>query len=141
MNRARPRRRGGFTLMEVLLVLAILVILGSLAGVMISNAQKRADLDAAKSQVGSFDTALGTYLVTMKEYPSSQSGLQALRTPPADAMHPDRWMATLDREVPMDPWGHPYMYSQPGSHNPDKYDVWSMGPDGQDGTDDDIGNW
>ena len=140
-DRSRSRRRGGFTLMEVLLVLAILVILGSLGSVMYVNAQKKAQLDAARSQIGLFDSALGTYYVSMGEFPSSQAGLEALRSPPADARRPDSWMAFFDRDIPLDPWDHPYQYVNPGTHNTDKYDIWSAGPDGQDGTDDDIGNW
>jgi general secretion pathway protein G len=46
-----------------------------------------------------------------------------------------------EKAVPSDPWGRQYQYASPGRHNTDSYDVWSLGPDGADGTDDDIGNW
>ena len=140
MSRRRPRR-AAFTLIEVLLVLVILVILGSLVGVQMRGAQKRAQRSAAKIQVDNFDTPLGLYAQEMGNYPSTAAGLEALRTAPGEAQG-GKWNGPyLDKAVPVDPWNHPYSYASPGRHNPDGYDVWSVGPDGVDGTDDDIGNW
>jgi general secretion pathway protein G len=143
-NRRDPgrRARGAFTLMEVLLVLVILVVLGSLAVGMFTNTKRQADINAAKSQIELFATPLDLYFFAMNEYPSTAAGLEALRRPPADARQPEKWAGPyLDREIPLDPWGNPYQYAYPGTYNPDKYDIWSFGPDGQNGTADDIGNW
>lgn len=131
------RRRRGFTLIEVLLVLVILVVLASLAVVAYGPIQKRANINAAKVQVDAFATALNTYQLSVGTYPSTAAGLQALRQAPADLTNPDKWDGPyLGKDVPMDPWNKAYQYCCPGTHNPDSFDVWTTGPDGQM-----IGNW
>ena len=138
-NSTRRRRRSGFTLMEVLLVLVILVILGSLAVGMFTSTQQKANLKAARSQIGAFETPIGSYFLDTNEYPPD---LLALRNAPASMANPEKWAGPyLNKDIPLDPWGHPYMYSYPGRNRPEEYDIWSLGPDGQDGTEDDIGNW
>jgi general secretion pathway protein G len=137
-----PRRRGGFTLIEVLLVLVILVVLASLAVVAYGPIKRRADINSAKSQIGLFGTPLEMYQITVGIYPTTAQGLAALRTRPADLANPAKWDGPyLSSPIPLDPWGNPYRYSYPGLRNPDKYDVWSVGPDGINGTEDDVGNW
>ncbi len=139
---AARRRQGGFTLMEVMLVLVILVILASTAGLAYQGIQRRANINAAKMQVGALSTPLDAYHMAVGNYPSTAQGLQALRHQPAELSNASQWDGPyLDSNVPLDPWGNPYQYMCPGTHNPDKYDVWSMGPDGINGTQDDIGNW
>ncbi|MFZ1935995.1 MAG: type II secretion system major pseudopilin GspG [Thermoguttaceae bacterium] len=140
MMRSRSRRQpGGFTLIEVLLVLTILVILASFAVVQFTGVQRGAKLQAAQTQVGLIETAIQTYEASVNSYPSN---LQALRVQPADLPDPTKWAGPyLYHDIPLDPWGHPYQYACPGRHNPDSFDVWSLGPDGADGTPDDIGNW
>ena len=78
MSRTRRARRQGFTLMEVLLVLVILVILGSMAGIFIRGAQKRARADAARAQIGLFEEAVKMYEMHVLQYPSMSEGLEAL---------------------------------------------------------------
>mgnify|MGYP000954076572 CR=1 FL=1 len=145
MNRIgtrRSHRRKGFTLIEVLLVLVILVILVSLVVGTYSSAQRQAQVNAAKSQIGLFKTPLEMYRMNLNVYPSNDQGLEALRTPPANLANPTKWQGPyLDQQIPLDPWDNPYYYAAPGRMNPDTYDVWSAGPDGQTGTADDIGNW
>ena len=137
----RSRCREAFTLIEVLLVLVILVILGSLVGIQIRSAQKKGLVNSAKAQVGMFKTPLDMYQLDLGSYPSSSSGLEALRSAPGDVQD-SKWAGPyLEKAVPADPWGRQYQYSNPGKHNTDGYDVWSLGPDGADGTDDDVGNW
>ncbi|MCA9166444.1 MAG: type II secretion system major pseudopilin GspG [Planctomycetales bacterium] len=132
-RRSRRSRRAGFTLMEVLLVLVILVILGSMAGVFIRTAQRNARLDAARAQIGAFESAIKMYELNVQSYPSESEGLQSLRQPSGNV---PGWSGPyLDREVPLDPWQNPYQYECDGA---DYYRIWSMGPDGIDGTDDDI---
>jgi general secretion pathway protein G len=134
----RGRTRGGFTLIEVLLVLAILVILGSFAVVQYSRVQARAKEQAAKVQVSLFEHAIDLYNIGVTAYPPN---LDALRTAPAGLAHTAKWDGPYVKEIPVDPWGQVYKYQVPGARNPESYDVWSSGPDGVDGNDDDIGNW
>ncbi|HEX4412545.1 MAG TPA: type II secretion system major pseudopilin GspG [Lacipirellulaceae bacterium] len=141
----RPRQRGrngrsGFTLIELLLVLAILVVLASMVVTMFSGTQERALKDAAKGQVGIFKSAVNLYKFHTRSYPNDLSGLISK---PSDANTASRWNGPyLDSpKVPADPWDRDYRFAAPGKHNPETFDVWSVGPDGQDGTDDDIGNW
>lgn len=131
------RRKGGFTLIEVLLVLVILVVLASLAVVAYGPIQRRANVNAAKVQVDLFATALDSYQLAVGSYPSTVAGLQALRRPPADLQSPDKWDGPyLSKDIPLDPWGKAYQYCYPGIHNPDRFDVWAVTPDNQQ-----LGNW
>ena len=133
-------RRSGFTLMEVLLVLVILVILASIAVNTYSGVQNRALKDAAKSKVGAISSQVDTYQIHMRNYPSNLSDLV---NKPSDAKQADRWSGPYLKEsgALRDPWDNEIKYVAPGKHNADTYDIWSVGPDGQDGTADDIGNW
>jgi general secretion pathway protein G len=130
----------GFTLIELLLVLAILVVLASMVVTMFGGTQEKALKDAAKGQVGIFKSAINFYKFHTRDYPADLNGLT---TKPSDSKVADRWAGPyLDAtKVPLDPWDQDYKFVAPGKHNPDSFDIWSMGPDGQDGTDDDIGNW
>ncbi len=142
MSCHRRRRKGGFTLIEVLLVLVILVILASFAVMQFTGVQRRARIQAAATQIGLLKTPLDTYEMSIGSYPTTAQGLEALRAQPADLANPAKWDGPyLKSEVRLDPWDHPYQYASPGTHNPDGYDVWSYGPDGANGTEDDIGNW
>jgi general secretion pathway protein G len=144
MSHTRNRRsQRGFTLIEVLLVLVILVVLASFAVVQFRGIQQRAKLDTAKAQVGLCETAMDMYQLSIGNYPNQAQGLAALRACPQDLPDRSKWDGPyLKRDLPLDPWGNPYQYANPGAHNgPDGYDVWSLGPDGSPGTPDDIGNW
>jgi general secretion pathway protein G len=142
----RPRRsntadRLAFTLIEVLLVLAILVVLGSIAASSFFGAADKADIDAAKAQVGMFAGSIEMYDFNVKQLPKS---LEDLVKKPSDSALAEKWGTKpyLNKStIPKDPWGNEYKYTADGKHNEGSFDVWSMGPDGQDGSDDDIGNW
>jgi general secretion pathway protein G len=139
--RVGPREnRGGFTLMEVLLVLVILVVLASIAVTTYSGVQDRALKDAARAKVGILTGPIDTYQVHMRAYPAD---LNDLITKPTDARSAERWSGPYLKESAalLDPWDNEIRYVTPGKHNTESYDVWSVGPDGQDGSDDDIGNW
>lgn len=142
-RRMRVRRRRGFTLIEVLLVLVILVVIVSLGVTSYSNAQKRAYINAAKSQIGLLEEQLDMYQLDVRNYPTTEQGLAALISPPADLPNPDRWGGSYLKKnaIPLDPWDNEYRYESPGKYNTTTYDLWSPGPDGADNTDDDIGNW
>jgi len=141
MKSHRRSRSRGFTLIEVLLVLVILVILVSLVVGTYTTAQKKANANAARTQIGLFDTPLKMYYMDMNMYPTTEQGLQALREPPGDLPNPEKWDRYLEKPIPNDPWGNPYQYESPGTYNTDSYDIRSLGPDGSDGTGDEVGNW
>lgn len=134
------RRHAGFTLIELLLVLAILVVLASMVVTMFSGTQDKALKDAAKGQVGIFKTAINMYKFHTRNFPEDLNGLI---TKPSEENIGERWAGPyLDtNKVPLDPWDHEYRFVAPGKRNAESFDIWSVGPDGQDGTDDDIGNW
>jgi|SRR4051794_19166558 general secretion pathway protein G len=136
----KMRSRSGFTLMEVLLVLVILVILASLAISTYRGVQNRALKDAAKTKVGILSGQIDTYQLHMRNFPTS---LRDLLDKPSDPRAADRWAGPYvkDTSALRDPWDNDFHLAVPGKHNTDSYDVWSVGPDGQDGTQDDIGNW
>lgn len=142
MSRHRVRRRG-FTLIELLLVMVILAVLAALVLPRFAGKGEQARIESAKTQINSlFSTALSTYEIDNGKYPSTTQGLEALRTKPTGTPEPKGWKGPyLDREVPKDPWGNEYVYRYPGTRNKDGYDLVSGGPDGREGSEDDIGNW
>jgi general secretion pathway protein G len=135
------RRRGGFTLIEVLLVLVILVTLASLAVTAYDGIRRDAYIKAATVQIGLFRSALDLYQLNVRWYPSTDEGLDALRYPPASVPEGVWAGPYLKDPVPLDPWNMPYQYMSPGRYNVDSYDLWSLGPDCTDGTQDDILGW
>ena len=142
----RTRGQRGFTLMEMLVVLGILAILLALAVPRILGTQKKANISATESQVKLLRSCLQRYVLDMKEFPSTDQGLKALVKKPADLSEAKakRWDGpyTESGELPKDPWGNDFMYEYPPKHGTTDFpDVWSMGPDGEDGTEDDIVSW
>ena len=134
--------RRGFTLVEILVVLAIIALLAGLTMTHMDTLFGSSQSEVAKLMVNqSLKTPLLAYRLQMGDYPSTDEGLQALFAAPANKA--DRWRGPYaDGKYPLlDPWGEPYQYKYPGTHNKAAYDVWSKGPDKADGTDDDIGNW
>jgi general secretion pathway protein G len=122
--------------MEVLLVLAILVILGTFALTNFSNVFAGAKKRAAESQLNEFKTPLSIYQMDIGSYPDNNQGLQALRVAPPDLVDVTKWNGPyLSSDIPPDPWENPYQYEQLSTGG---YRVFSSGPDGQLGTDDDI---
>lgn len=134
-NRKRRAARAGFTLIEVLLVLVILVILGSIVGVGIRQAQKKALRDAAEAQLNGLKQGVKNYELDIRRYPTT---LQALVEMPSDLVNPQRWRVGgyLDaKQLPLDPWDGEYQYELVDTEN---FRIWSNGPDGQKGSEDDI---
>jgi general secretion pathway protein G len=132
----RPARRpqGAFTLIELLLVMTILVILAGIVLPKMAGRGEQARIAAAQTQISTFGTALGAYEVDNGNYPRGRDGLQALMVKPRDALS---WHGPyMEKDIPMDPWHHPYVYECPGKHNPSGYDLYTTGPDGTV-----YGNW
>ncbi len=148
MRRRHHRKRRhatGFTLIEIMIVLAILVLLVAMVGPRLLNTQEKADQKITVTQIKNLEQALDLYKVDNRSYPTTEEGLSALLKPPADAARAANWAGPyLDEEqLPVDPWGQVYHYEYPGTHggSPDKPNIWSFGPDGKENTEDDIVNW
>src|SRR2546422_461060 len=135
----RKFREAAFTLIELLLVLVILGILAAIVVPKFAGRTEQAKVRAAETQISAFSTALGIFETDNGYYPKGKDGLQDLRTQPRDAQN---WHAPyMEKDIPPDPWGHPYIYVCPGKHNPSGCDLYSVGPDGREGNEDDITNW
>lgn len=166
----RRRNRGGFTLTELLIVMAILVLLVSLIGPRLLGSKQKADINAVKTQIGMLQSALEKFAVDMNRFPASEEGLQALITPPSgdtggmssgsgelgaatsgsDSFSDGSQSGSSNWDgpylktetLPRDPWGKPYGYAYPPTHNKINVpDIWSFGPDGVENTEDDIVSW
>ncbi|MEX2174375.1 MAG: type II secretion system major pseudopilin GspG [Pirellulaceae bacterium] len=139
IRRRNRRRRRGFTLMEVLLVLAILVVLGSLVTVGYFKIQQGAYADAAKNQIRAFDTAIQGYTLAIGTPPSTEQGLDALLNAPSDLRQVSKWRGPyLGKDtLPLDPWGNGYQYELIDASQA-TFRIWSNGPDNQAGTEDDV---
>jgi len=131
---AHRRRRRGFTLIELLVTIAIIATLAAIIAPSLFSNVGDAKLNAAKSQVQIIALALDAYRVDNDEYPTTEQGIQALRAIPAAGDVPTNWRGPYLRQViPLDPWGRPYIYICPGLANPNGYDLYTLGKDGQPG--------
>jgi general secretion pathway protein G len=140
-NRLIKTAQRGFTLIELMVVLVIIALLAAL---IVPNVLDRADdarLTAARTDVSNIMQSLKLYRLDNQRYPTAEQGLQALATKPTASPIPPNWKTYLEK-LPMDPWGHPYQYVNPGVKG--DVDVFSFGPDGVsggEGKDADIGSW
>ncbi len=123
-----------------MLVVMIIALLASAAIYLMGDNLGIAQDVKAKSDIQAISTQLTLYRAMNGFYPSTQQGLQALVTQPSSDPVPNSWR-NLMKQVPVDPWGDAYGYTQPGTHNPDSYDIFSYGADRKANTADDIGNW
>jgi general secretion pathway protein G len=143
-NRHETARRGrlrGFTLIEVMVVIVILGVLAALVVPRVMNRPDEARAVAARQDIAAVMQALKLYRLDNQRYPSTEQGLQALVTRPSAGPAAPNWKSYLDK-LPMDPWGKPYQYLNPGVRG--EIDVFSLGADGQpggEGVDADIGSW
>lgn len=130
----------GFTLLEIMVVVVIIGLLAAIVAPRFIGQIDTAATNVAKTDVSLIETALNLYRLDNFRYPSTTEGLQALVTNPGEASAPN-WHQHLPR-IPLDPWGRPYRYTQPGQHG--DFDVFTYGADGQEGGEGinaDIGNW
>ena len=140
MEVVSARRQRGFTLLELLVVMVIIGLLASYVGPRYFAQVGKSEIKTTKAQIDGLEKALDQYRLDVGHYPTTEQGLNALMTRPTDE---PRWEGPyLKKAVPMDPWGHPYIYKKPGDHG--EYDLLSYGNDGKPGGDGeaaDIGNW
>ena len=134
------QRQRGFTLLEIMVVIVILGILASLVVPNLMGNKEQADRQKAVSDIVALENALDMYKLDNSRYPTTEQGLEALVTKPQGDPAPRNYKDDgYIKRLPQDPWGGAYQLMSPGEHG--KIDVFSMGLDGEAGTDDDIGNW
>ena len=137
-SRSRRLLRRGFTLMEMILVLAIIGILVGLGIVAMKGVVGDAEIGKAMADIRTMQTNIVRYRTMAGFIPSQAQGLEALAKKPSGNPAPRSWRQLMDPSALLDPWGHPYQYRNPGKKEVGGYDIYSMGPDGQDGTADDV---
>ncbi|MGL6194846.1 MAG: type II secretion system major pseudopilin GspG [Thermoguttaceae bacterium] len=138
-NRTARLARTGFTLVEVMIVLSILMVIASLTVVTVTTAMANAKKREAKIYVDQLDTPLQQYYLDHDHFPTTTQGLNALINPPDDVdVTKGEWPYLPEKKAKNDPWGQPYQYECPGQNNPRSYDLWSLGPPGSNAP---IGNW
>lgn len=138
LSRQDSRRREGFTLVEMLLVLVILAVLAAVVVPRFAGRSKQARVAAAETGISTLETALDVFEMDNGYFPKS-GDLEDLVEQPNNTPH---WKGPyIKRGVPKDPWGNDYLYEYPGRRNVNGYDLSSFGPDGRAGGDDDIVNW
>ena len=141
MHVTRRSAQGGFTLIEIMVVMAIIAMLAAMVGPRLIRQQEKAAVKAAAAQIERLGTALDTFRLDMNRYPSTQEGLTALMQPPTGSSHWDG--PYLNKNIPLDPWDNPYQYRSPGGGGR-PYDLFSFGADGApggDGDNRDITSW
>jgi len=123
-------RHAGFTLLELLVVVAIIGLLAAFVGPRLFGNVSKSEITTAKAQIEAFSRALESYRLDTGKFPDTALGLQALVVRPPDT---PRWNGPyLQKEVPLDPWGHPYGYKRPGNGSRD-FEITSLGRDGSPG--------
>jgi general secretion pathway protein G len=135
----------GFTLIELLVTIAIIATLAAIVAPSLFSNIGDARRNTAKSQVQILSLALDAYRLDNEAFPTTEQGIESLRTIPITGDAPPNWKGPYLRQlVPVDPWGRPYVYASPGVANPNSYDLYSLGKDGKpggDGEDADITSW
>jgi general secretion pathway protein G len=140
-SQARRNTQAGITLIEMLVVVTIIALFAALVGPAMLKQGDKARVTQAHAQLNSFETALGAYKLDTGVYPTTEMGLQALRVRPENV---NQWAGPyLPKDIPLDPWGRPYLYKFPGEHG-DEPDIVSLGADGAPGgtgLDADVVSW
>ena len=128
--------KSGFTLIEIMVVV---IIIAALAGMVLPHLMDKPDqakADIARADIRSINTALKLFKLDTGKYPAGDDGLKSLIKKPPSSV--DNWRGPYLEKEPNDPWKNPYQYKNPGSRGVIGVDVFSTGPDGQLGTDDDV---
>ncbi len=135
------RRSSGFTLVELIAVMIIMGLLGGVVTIGINAQVQKAKKRTAMTQISQFGQAISTFHLDCGFYPLS---LMSLINAPSSGRRCKGYTEggyLNKQEIPTDPWNNNYNYAAPGLHNPSSYDLWSNGPDGEEGTSDDIVSW
>ncbi len=144
-SRVSRSGRDGLTLIEIVVVIIVLGLLAGLVGPQIIGRVSEAKSSTAQTQIELFSIALDNYRLDNGRYPTTEQGLQALRQKPVSEPAPYNWRGPyLQKEIPTDPWGRPYVYRSPGEVNATTYDLFTLGRDGQlggEGEDADATSW
>ncbi|MBX3418057.1 MAG: type II secretion system major pseudopilin GspG [Pirellulaceae bacterium] len=137
-------KRSGMSLLEILIVLSILAVLIAIVAPRILGSQKKADIKSTRLQIANVEEALKLYAADNRTFPSTEEGLLALMVKPDDEKRARSWDGPYfdGEETPSDPWGNEFRYEYPPTKNKRDFpDIWSLGPDGVENTEDDIGNF
>lgn len=141
-SHVQRRWRDGFTLMEMLVVVLLIGMLMTLVGTRLFSRLDESKITIADSKLQKLAQQLELYKLDNGRYPTTNQGLAALVSEPVEEPRPRRYPpgGYARKADLLDPWGTPYEYLQPGSHNSYSYDLFSLGPDGAQGGDD-VTNW
>lgn len=135
-----PKQAAAFTLIEIVITLTIIAILASGSIYLLKGQIDSAKDTRVDSDLQAIGLALQSYESRALRMPTTEQGLKALVEKPTIEPIPENYRAFME-DMPKDPWGQEYKYRFPAQKSKKPYDVWSMGADGQDGTEDDMGNW
>ena len=136
------KQQSGFSLLEILVAMAIMAILGGVMVVQFAGKTEEANLIRIKGDISAVRSALIQYSADNFMYPTTEQGLEALSQKPSSRPIPSNYARQGYIELSNDPWGNPYQYSYPGEFG--EYDIYSLGADGEEGGEglaSDIGNW
>ena len=135
------RKDFGFSLVELLVTVSIMALLATAVVISVGPVLGKSRIDRARSDIAALESGLEQYSFDMFNYPGADTGLAALKTPPTGANADQYRPGGYIKRVQQDPWGNDYRYNVPGTRSGGAYDVFSAGPDGEAGNEDDIGNW
>lgn len=136
------KKQAGFSLLEILVAMAIMAILGGVMVIKFAGKTQEANLIKIKSDIQALESALIQYSSDNFMYPTTEQGLEALETKPTSRPEPKQYARNGYIKLRLDPWGNPYQYAYPGEFG--EYDIYSLGADGEEGGEGmaaDIGNW
>jgi general secretion pathway protein G len=131
--KARLLAPRGMSLLEIMVVITLIGLVAAAVSVAVMNQLEKGEMDTARNQAFEIGKSVELYKLQQGSYPSTAQGLSVLASPP-------KGKPIMER-IPKDPWGEEYIFVIPGQKNTGKFDVRSKGPDKQEGTEDDVGNW
>lgn len=140
-----PISQSGFSLIEIMVVLVIMGLLVSIVAPNVLNQADDARVQKVRADFSAIDTSLSMYKLANFNYPTSEQGLEALVEKPSIDPIPTNWKkGGYLKDLPLDPWGRPYLFLSPAEFSDDEYDIYTLGADGITGGEDqnaDIGSW